>query len=372
MYPLENDIFEVSVFGTGFGECVLVHIGNNDWIVIDSCLDPDTGIPCILQYLSSINIDPAKAIKHVVATHWDTDHIEGLAEIVRASPMSRFWISKALKNTDYIRLIYGIPSNIKGVPKTSNKEFLEISEICMERTIRGTMGPIELASENELLMRDVININGNDIEREVIALSPSVAAQVRSLEEIFKITKKPLAPIRNLRQLDNNHTSIVIWVRIGIINILLGADLIELGVSDDGWQRIVNNGKIPTNSKSEVFKIPHHGSENGHNDYVWRNLVEKDNISVLTPFQHGKQNLPKDADKKRILNYSQNAYISGGSIQLSLRKDRDKRDLLRKVNKILDRKKRQLGQVILRKNIVTHSNWSVHRNGVTTKISAPI
>ena len=90
MCPLQNDIFQVVVFGTGFGECTLVHIGNNDWIVIDSCLDPQNKAPCALNYLDSLRIPHSDAIKFVVATHWDTDHIEGLGDIFLSSPQSEF------------------------------------------------------------------------------------------------------------------------------------------------------------------------------------------------------------------------------------------------------------------------------------------
>ena len=131
MFPVQDDTFEVSVFGTGFGECVLVHIGNNDWMVVDACLDPNTKTPCVLEYFTSIDIDPAKAIKLVIATHWDTDHVEGLAEILRVSEESEFVMSKALKNKDFQRFVFAMPY-IPGVPKTSTKEFLEIFKICAE------------------------------------------------------------------------------------------------------------------------------------------------------------------------------------------------------------------------------------------------
>ncbi|PXF57856.1 MAG: hypothetical protein C4B58_08625 [Deltaproteobacteria bacterium] len=33
------DELEISLFGPGRGECVVAHLGNNDWLVVDSCLD---------------------------------------------------------------------------------------------------------------------------------------------------------------------------------------------------------------------------------------------------------------------------------------------------------------------------------------------
>ena len=45
-YPVDppaSDVFEVSIFGPGKGESIVVHIGNGRWIVVDSCRDQITG-----------------------------------------------------------------------------------------------------------------------------------------------------------------------------------------------------------------------------------------------------------------------------------------------------------------------------------------
>ena len=364
----KDDTFELSVFGTGFGECLLIHIGNNDWIVVDSCLNPKTKTPSVFEYFTSINIDPTKAIKLVIATHWDSDHVEGLAEIFRLAPKSQFVMSKAFKNEDFYRFVYG-SVNVEGIPKKSTKEFSEIFDICKEKTKRTqSLGPIILAGENEILFRDVITINGNPIEREVMALSPSAAAQVKSLEGFSRLMADDLEPIRNLRKLENNHSSIVLWVKVGDISILLGADLEELGVSDDGWQRVVNNVKTPPNSFAEIFKIPHHGSKNGHFEGVWNNLVVKDNVSVVTSFQNGGNELPTQKDKERIKQFSQKAFLVGGSTSGSLRKDKERKNLLKKVNKDLNRRRRQLGHVVFQKKMESSSGWLVDSTGAATQL----
>ena len=40
--PPRTDELEVSLFGPGVGECVIVHLGAGEWMVVDSCLDPAT------------------------------------------------------------------------------------------------------------------------------------------------------------------------------------------------------------------------------------------------------------------------------------------------------------------------------------------
>jgi len=82
--PLSDEL-EVSVFGPlrGFGESIVVHIGSGQWIVIDSCCSSDGGRPAPLIYLESIGVDVSTSVCMVVASHWHSDHIEGLGAIFK-------------------------------------------------------------------------------------------------------------------------------------------------------------------------------------------------------------------------------------------------------------------------------------------------
>ena len=51
---------EVTIFGPGFGEFILVHATHNDWIIFDSCIESATGKPAVLRYLEEIGVDPSK------------------------------------------------------------------------------------------------------------------------------------------------------------------------------------------------------------------------------------------------------------------------------------------------------------------------
>src|SRR6187399_53781 len=71
--PADSDI-EVSIFGPGFGECIIVHIGGGRWIVIDSCVDRSRGIPACLGYFQDIGVDPL-TVELILVTHWHDDHV---------------------------------------------------------------------------------------------------------------------------------------------------------------------------------------------------------------------------------------------------------------------------------------------------------
>src|SRR5438876_12006346 len=78
--PREDEI-EVSLFGPGFGESVVIHVGGNDWVIVDSCKNPDTKRAVALDYLEAIGVNVASDVKLIVASHWHDDHIDSLSQI---------------------------------------------------------------------------------------------------------------------------------------------------------------------------------------------------------------------------------------------------------------------------------------------------
>jgi hypothetical protein len=81
---------------------------------------------------------------------------------------------------------------------------------------------------------------------------------------------------------------------VGKQTLLLGADLEEDGDSDLGWSAIVSMNERPQ-GKAQIFKIPHHGSKNGHYRPVWDLMLVKNPISILTPWSKGS-GLPAPTD----------------------------------------------------------------------------
>ncbi|MBL0279793.1 MAG: hypothetical protein IPQ11_05550 [Bacteroidetes bacterium] len=52
--PNENEV-EVTLIGTGggYGETLLLKIGKDDWVIIDSCINPNNKTPLSLEYLKN-------------------------------------------------------------------------------------------------------------------------------------------------------------------------------------------------------------------------------------------------------------------------------------------------------------------------------
>lgn len=97
------DQIEVCVFGPNFGECIVLHLGDGNWAIVDSCVYGPSKEPSALLYLQALGIAPATAIKVILATHWHDDHCKGISQVVEAAPDASLWISQTLTSLEFLR-----------------------------------------------------------------------------------------------------------------------------------------------------------------------------------------------------------------------------------------------------------------------------
>ena len=96
--------FEISLFGPGYGEAIAIHFGNGQWVLVDSCIDPESGNPANLQYLRDLNFNVVDSVKVVVATHWHDDHIRGISSVFCECHNAKFVISGAFRTDELQQL----------------------------------------------------------------------------------------------------------------------------------------------------------------------------------------------------------------------------------------------------------------------------
>ncbi len=177
--PLRPDEFELTVFGPGIGECLLIHAGNNDWCVIDSCRYPGSSSPVAIEYLEGMGIEPGNAVKRILATHWHDDHIRGLGDIVRRCSSARFAMSAALEHSQFAQLVFEIEEQNKSVAgSSSSTEFADILEQMISRRCQPPAG----VSDGFLLFQ-----GGFWNSVSVTALSPSASTVQHSHTKIAKL-----------------------------------------------------------------------------------------------------------------------------------------------------------------------------------------
>ena len=286
--PPSADEIEVNVFGPGFGESILIHVGQGRWIVFDSCLDTLSGRPAAAKYLDEIGVD-CDDIVLIAATHWHDDHIRGIASLLRTAPNAAFACPFAFGLDDFI-----------AVAEAYHRRHVTVAP--------GGMAEIyEAFSELRLRNKTPIFAKANTplfpitpdpaVNYRVTSLSPHDVELTTFLRMItaFAIENDG---IRRIPPINDNDISMAAWVEIGETKLLLGADLLEHQRSDRGWSAVVESGLRPRGQAS-IYKVSHHGSHTGHHDQIWPALLTATPVAVLTPWNRGKK-LPQPADIDRL------------------------------------------------------------------------
>lgn len=344
-HPAVNEL-EVAVFGPGYGESIAIHVGNGDWVLVDSCLHPQSKKPASLEYLESIGVS-FSSVKSIIASHWHDDHVRGLSALVRACPHAELVISDVFNDNESMAFLaaYGGPD------------------------FRLTAGTKELYSavseaENVFFAKQRCILYENDNAR-ITAFSPTEAALIHAKLHIIQQVPKADAPINVASDLKPNIESVVVHVQVGDEAILLGSDLEDHGVL--GWQGIVSNHWCIKQVKASAYKVAHHGSITGEHDEIWTHLLVTNPVSVLTPFVKGSVSLPMDQDRNRIKTKSAEAYISSGaSRRPNMPTQIQKRllDIAKKVTPLNN----GFGSIHLRKKIGSSSPWQVSLDGAAQSL----
>jgi hypothetical protein len=288
--PGIHDI-ELSVFGRGFGECLVITCGLNEYIVVDSFINNETGNPIALDYLDAIGLS-SNVIKQVILTHWHQDHIMGISEVIKnASPDAKLVISPIIKKEKFLEyMTIGIAEK-----SASTLEFGKVINFMENNTKR-----IIMPSPNKV----VFPYRANGVE--VCTLSPND-------NDLFEYINALVMPDETRKTSysfpESNHLSIVMLIKFGTDGVLLGSDLENTNNGNSGWKGLVANYYYVKNRPS-LFKIPHHGSSGSHNDDLWSNILINKPLSVLTVFNKGDK-LPKEDDIKRIKALAQSLLIVG-------------------------------------------------------------
>lgn len=291
------------MFGPGYGECSVIHLGGNNWIVIDSCLDTETGTPAALQYLVGIGVDPSD-VKLVVATHWHDDHIRGMARQLEEFSDAIFCSSPALSNKEFVATITKFESRHGIVAGSGATELNQVLAILAARA--GRTSPRRATPKREVYkVLGVSSGHGRDVS--VVTLSPSDKQFDKFLHQIAEFVPLPFQAKRRAPDQSPNDLSVVVYVDFGDQALLFGGDLEEHNELELGWSAIIALD-LPA-KRSIAFKIPHHGSSTAHHLPVWETLLSPQPISLLTPWNRNS-GLPTQSDVMRINELTDAAFIT--------------------------------------------------------------
>lgn len=293
------DQIEITVFGPGFGEAIAIHVGANNWFLVDSCIDPDTDLPASHTYLQQIGVQP-EHVKAIVASHWHDDHVKGISVLSTIYPDADFLISGVFNNAEALAFLSAYNEEAApGLARGTNELYKVISQ-------RAKYFPI-------LQRTSVLEINANGRNVKVSALSPVPGAHAQSVAHFAQYlpSKTGGSPINHAPELKPNLEAVALHIDFDGDAALLGSDLED--DSHCGWTAVVTDQWCVARPKGSAYKVAHHGSKTGEHPQIWATLLSKKPVVCVTPFNLGNVKLPTDDDKDRIKNKADEAFISSGA-----------------------------------------------------------
>lgn len=291
---------EVTLIGPGYGESVVVHLGQGKWLIVDSCIDTSdlhkTVVP--LRYLQQLGVRVEQAVKFIVVSHWDDDHARGIGEIVEACPHARLVCSKVFPTDKFASFVEAFSI---GSAATDGGAVRSLRKVLNCLLARGQ--PMVKAVPGRKLYSNPV----------ITSWSPSDHEDTEFLYYIAQMHPKAGEPLRKAILGTGNLTSVVLSINWPESSVLLGADMESSSDNRRGWSAVVSETqRLGGWVKGDLVKIPHHGSQSGHDDRMWSILLQPKPISVVAPFGKGPitSRPPTSRDIRRISQRSRSMFVT--------------------------------------------------------------
>jgi hypothetical protein len=276
---------EVSILGRSIGEAIVIRFGDRlqRILLLDSFMS--LGRPASLRCLERLGGDPNQVVI-VAASHWDNDHSDGLAQIIRVSPNARFVYPYVVDTKKLVKI--ALTARLAAASDGRGRGVDAFGEVLVALKERGQ--PPEVARSKQTLLQDG--------EIHIRALSPTCAAIEAGLASVGKELLSEPSKGTVATAVKPNLTSMVLWVETATHRVLLGADL-EAHASY-GWAAAVEDSRtLLLGGRAQLLKVPHHGSDDADDDLIWTELLDSRPDAVVTPY--GPSRRPREPDLERLM-----------------------------------------------------------------------
>lgn len=294
---------ELVLFGKGVGECILFHTGDFEWIVIDCCKNPNTSEPAPISYLKGIGVVPEERIKKIIVSHFHSDHIEGMKDLISICSAATVYIPDALSINEACQLFaHQDVGQVHFDHELGSKEFIKVIK------------HLNQTGKYKTLKADILIHENSQTNEQVFSLSPS-EGDCRNLREKFQILLHSVSEqnIPAITKDMSNHNCIAVNISSKFTensnnDVLLGADLeVTKSNNNSGWDAVLSSQKVPNNSAS-IFKIPHHGSVTGFHYDIWKKCFFGKPLGILTTFNRGRKKLPEEEYIRKYASLTSSLY----------------------------------------------------------------
>jgi hypothetical protein len=349
---------EITLIGPGYGEAIALHLGDGQWVTIDSCVRRlANGVEqnATLAYFSEIGVDPATQVIANIATHWHNDHVAGLADLVAACNKALFCCAAAFREDDFIEFA---EINAAPDPSAVTRRTSEITAVF--KLLADHRRPAKFLTTDTFIL--------NSGSAKVWALSPSHFRLEQFLRRVGGAMPKVKTPMAWIGDLKPNDIAVVTAIEFSDCLLIFGADLEE--VPGRGWTRLLEEVQCLRPGTAAVFKVPHHGSETGHCLEVWQQRIAGSGISILTPFGRGRKPLPTSEDVARILSFTPKAYSSARLASIApIKRDPSVERIIREGGLKIRGSEPKAGQLRLRREIGGALDWNVELIGNAVRLA---
>ncbi|HZX13773.1 MAG TPA: MBL fold metallo-hydrolase [Thermodesulfobacteriota bacterium] len=308
-FPPADDQIEITVFGPGYGESIVVYIPGLGWGVIDSCRYEFKNTTYILplEYLKAYNVT---SLCFVILTHPHADHYRGMGEILRHfdSSIKRIcrYSGKGIREfKTYLTELESQKGDRQGDIRELMKLFKLMGYLQNEKGVKLR----RLSELTEIIPAKNVSLkNHSKVRVRLISLSPSSASEEeyeRLLDQttVKAIVEGDLARLLDLNDRRHNLIASALLLEIGTIQIVLGSDLERGDSNQTGWKGVCSNVDCP-NLSAHMVKVPHHGSHAAHYDQAWNAHSSSGRlVSVVSPYNKSSPPLPRISDINRIKKY---------------------------------------------------------------------
>jgi|GEM_PF-4449043 len=277
----EADELEVSIFGPGFGECIVVHVPNGPWFVVDSFRLKDR-TPVAVQYLRDLNVSDVDSL---TISHWHRDHTGGAAEVIAAFPSLRLVVLPgAVGEREFSSFVSGM---VAGTFAAHMRRQVEDIESVLETLRTRPLVQAAMASPN-------LDVSPRGATWSLRALSPSVDDVRADLGTLSRMSLGYSGP--KPKAFDVNSGCTVLCLEVAGSRVLLSSDLDVGSGPTRGWHAIVQH--FPWALDASVVKVGHHGSRTAFHPPAWatRPAVR---FAAITPYPARGGRLPR-ADMLRV------------------------------------------------------------------------
>lgn len=297
--PPENDELEVSVFGPGKGECIVVHVPNGPWFVVDSLQLKKT--PVAVGYLKeTLKVDDLYGL---FVTHWHSDHTSGAAETLEAfAPrVSLVGLPHGWGKRELASLAADLTT--MSTAAASGRPIRELLRIL------STLKSPQCAGIEVVSLAVRVDLSPPNASWRLTALSPSFADQRQLANTLTQYLPGYNGPAP--KAFDPNSGCAVLRLEASGFSVMLCSDLDIGHTPEHGWNAIVKHHS--TLLPSNVVKVGHHGSHTAHHVDAWTSFGSCAHPDgVVTPFPSPGGRLPRAEMIAKIKPLTHRLFLTAG------------------------------------------------------------